>query len=552
MLEVLDTTLRDGAQAEGITFSVEDKKQIVSALDDLGVAWIEAGNPGANPQDLRFFEEMERARPLRHASLVAFGSTHKSSLLPEEDAALRTLSGCPAAVKAVFGKSALFHVEHVLRCEPEENLRIIESTVRYLKDHGNTVWFDAEHFFDGYRENREYALSTLQAAVRGGASRVILCDTRGASLPEEISAVVRGVSDAVSVSLGIHCHNDSGLAIACTLAAVQAGCDHVQGTIGGIGERCGNADLCTLLPLFTLKMKRPCLPEGNLRKLTHLSRVISEIMNIVPRESAPFVGNSAFAHKAGMHIDGIMKDPATYEHIDPEAVGNQRRFLLSDQSGRAGVYARLGRLFPDLNRDSPEISRILLRLKEMESRGYTYENADGSFELLALDILGRRRRYFEVADYHVLCQRYVESADKTLPTAQAYLKINVGGKEGINAAEGDGPVNALDLALRKTLSEFFPSVSRMSLQDFKVRVLNAEGTASRVRVSIESSDGAHIWNTVGVSENIIEACLKSLIDSVDYMLTHYVPAEEISSVLPLNPGRQSPSATLYLSEDVST
>ena len=545
MLEILDTTLRDGAQAEGISFSLEDKKQIIRALDDLGVSWIEAGNPGANPQDLRLFQEAEHLIPLRHASLVAFGSTHKPSLSPEQDEALSTLSACPATVKAIFGKSALYHVEHVLRCDADTNLRIIEDSIRFLKNQGNTVWFDSEHFFDGYRENAAYALSTLQAAVRGGASRLILCDTRGASLPQEIEVAVRHVKQQIQIPLGIHCHNDSGLAAACTLSAVYAGCDHVQGTIGGIGERCGNADLCTLIPLFSLKLGIPCLPDGNLRKITHLSRVISEIMNIVPQESAPFVGNSAFAHKAGMHIDGILKDPATYEQVDPDAVGNQRRFLVSDQVGRAGIYARLGKLFPDLNRDSSEISQVICRLKEMESKGYTYENADGSFELLALDTLGRRKRFFEVADYHVLCQRYVESANKTLPTAQAYLKISVGGKEGINAAEGDGPVNALDLALRKTLSEFFPSVSKMNLQDFKVRVLNAAGTASLVRVSIETTDGSHIWNTVGVSENIIEACLKSLIDSVDYMLTHFVPEEEILSALPKITGTSCESRSLY-------
>ena len=544
MLEVLDTTLRDGAQAEGISFSLEDKKQIISALDDLGVSWIEAGNPGANPLDLRLFQEINCQHPLRNASLVAFGSTHKPAFRPEEDDALRTLSTCPASIKAIFGKSALFHVEHVLRCDAETNLKMIEDSVQYLKSRGNTVWFDAEPFFDGYRENADYALLTLKAALRGGAGRLILCDTRGASLPQEIESVVRQVKEQLQVPIGIHCHNDSGLAAACTLSAVQAGCDHIQGTIGGIGERCGNADLCTLIPLFILKLHIPCLPEGNLRKITHLSRVISEIMNIVPQESAPFVGNSAFAHKAGMHIDGILKDPSSYEQIDPDSVGNQRRFLVSDQVGRAGIYARLGRLFPDLNRDSDEISLVIHRLKEMEARGYTYENADGSFELLALDILGRRRRFFEVADYHVLCQRYVENASKTLPTAQAYLKISVGGKEGINAAEGDGPVNALDLALRKTLSEFFPSVSRMNLQDFKVRVLNAAGTASLVRVSIESTDGAHIWNTVGVSENIIEACLKSLIDSVDYMLTHFVPEEEILSALPRISGTNAESVSL--------
>ncbi len=530
MVQLLDTTLRDGAQAEGITFSMTDKLQIIRALDDLGVQWIEAGNPGANPRDLALFEQLAGQPPLRYASLVAFGSTCHPGLAPEEDAALRTLAACPARVKAIFGKSSLNHVTRVLRCDPAENLRMITDSIRYLTAGGNAVWYDAEHFFDAWREAPDYAMETLRAAVNGGASLLVLCDTRGASFPEEIAEAVTAVRSTLSVPLSVHCHNDSGLAVACSIAAVRAGCEQVQGTIGGIGERCGNADLCTIIPLLSLKMNQPCLPEGHLTRLTHISRVVSEILNLVPDGSAPFVGHSAFAHKAGMHIDGILKDTASYEQIDPEAVGNQRRFILSDQAGRAGVYARLGRLLPDLNRDSPEITKVIQRLKEMEALGYTYENADGSFELLALDTLGRRPAFFQVADYHVLCQQPLLPTEAGRPSAQAYLKISVNGKEGINAAEGDGPVNALDLALRKTLSGFFPSVSNMRLRDFKVRVLNSEGTASLVRVSIESGDGVHLWNTVGVSSNIIEASLKALTDSVDYMLTNYVSREEISKI----------------------
>ena len=529
MLQLSDTTLRDGAQAEGITFSLDDKKQIVRALDELGVAWIEAGNPGANPLDEALFESLRQEPPLRHAHLTAFGSTRRPGIRPEEDEALVTLGCCVADAKTIFGKTSLFHAERVLRCGGEENLRMIQSSIQYLKRTGCPVWYDAEHFFDAWKENRAYALSTLHAAVDGGADRVILCDTNGGSMPEEIEQAVREVAQSLSIPLGIHCHNDCGLATANSLAGVRGGCDLVQGTIGGIGERCGNADLCTLIPLLELKLKCLTLPEGCLPRLTHLSRVIFEIMNIVPNENAPFVGYSAFAHKGGMHIDAILKDPSSYEQIDPESVGNQRRFLLSDQSGRAGIYARLGKLLPDLNRDSAEFLSVVTRLKEQEAKGYTYENADGSFELLALDTLGRRPVFFRVVNYHVLCHQPYDVQQAMIPSAQAYLKVQVRGREGINAAEGNGPVNALDIALRKTLSVFYPSVGKMRLKDFKVRVLNAVGTASLVRVSIESTDGVHIWNTVGVSEDIIEASLRALIDSVDYLLTRYVSPEEIRS-----------------------
>lgn len=522
MIQISDTTLRDGAQAEGISFSIDDKIQLVRELDDLGIHWIEAGNPAANPQDASFFEAIASLPPLRHSKLTAFGSTCRPHVPAREDAALVRLNAVHADQKTIFGKSSLHHVRTVLLCEAEENLRMIRDSVSFLRLGGAHVWFDAEHFFDAWKESPSYALQTLQAAEKGGAERIILCDTNGGSMPDYIYEVVCSVREKTRIPLGIHCHNDCGLAAANSLAAVKAGCDLIQGTIGGVGERCGNADLCTIIPIIMQKMKLPCLPEGHLTRITHVSRVAAEIMNISPNENAPFVGYSAFAHKGGMHIDAVLKDRATYEQIDPESVGNQRRFLLSDQSGRAGVYARLGRILPDLNRNSPEITTVINRLKEMEAEGYTYENADGSFELLALDTLGRRPSFFKVKDYHVLSQQGQGGMD-----AQAYLKIEVNGREEINAAEGDGPVNALDLALRKTLALFYPSVSRMYLKDFKVRVLNLQGTASRVRVSIESTDGLHIWKTVGVHNNIILASLRALIDSMDYMLTKFVSEEEI-------------------------
>ena len=528
MIQISDTTLRDGAQAEGISFSLDDKLQIVKELDDLGVSWIEGGNPAANPMDKAFFQALKNIPPLRNSRISAFGSTCRPGVPAAEDPSLRTLAETEAAQYTIFGKSSLRHVTAVLRCDQAENLRMIQDSVSFLLRRGIPVWFDAEHFFDGFLENPEYALSCIRAAAEAGAQRIILCDTNGGSLPDLISRGVAAARGAVRVSLGIHTHNDCGLAVANSLAAVEAGCDLVQGTMGGIGERCGNADLCTLIPLIALKLKRECLPAGHLNRLTHISRVTAEILNIAPGENAPFVGYSAFAHKGGMHIDAILKDRSSYEQIDPESVGNQRRFLISDQSGRAGIYARLGRILPDLNPGSPEIASVVRKLKEMEAEGYTYENADGSFELLALDTLGRRPRFFHVLDYHVLSQQEHGSKD-----AQAYLKIEVNGREGINAAEGDGPVNALDLALRKTLSQFYPSIRNMRLLDFKVRVLNAQGTASRVRVSIESTDGIHLWKTVGVHSNIILASLRALIDSVDYMLTRYVSAAEIRAAASL-------------------
>ena len=523
MITLLDTTLRDGAQAEGVTFSLEDKQKITRALDDFGVALIEGGNPAANPKDAAFFEGQKLVPPLRHARLVAFGATVRPGVNPTDDPALQKLTTCGVDTVSIFGKSSLLHVEHVLRCTPEENLRMIRESIAFLHRHGLKVIFDAEHFFDGYAENAEYAMAALQAAADGGAYCLTLCDTNGGSMPEDVARVTRVVSARFNTVVGIHCHNDCGMAVACTLAAVNAGATLVQGTMNGVGERCGNADLCTLIPLLEAKMKMSCLPPHHLQMLTHTARLVAEIMNIAPSDRAPFVGHSAFAPKGGMHIDGMIKHEAAFEHISPEIVGNQRRFLISDQSGRAGVYARLSHVIPDVNRDSNEMQLVIDRLKRKEARGYTYENAEGSFALLALDTLGRRPKFFDVLDFHVLCHQPQQQVIDH-KSAQAYVKVAVNGREGINAAEGDGPVNALDIALRKTLSDFYPCLNRMRLQDFKVRVLDTGGTASTVRVFIESTDGIHKWNTVGVSTNIIQACFKALCDSLDYMLTYF--AEE--------------------------
>jgi len=525
MLTILDTTLRDGAQAEGIGFSLEDKQKIAQALDRLGIGMVEAGNPAANPKDTAFFDRREEVGPLRHAELVAFGATMRPGEQAARNGGLQALLSAGVSTVSLFGKSSALHVREVLRCAPEENLRMIRESVAFLHDRGRKVLFDAEHFFDGYALDAPYALDCLEAALQGGASWLVLCDTNGGTLPaqlgETVAQVCRRFPDA---RIGIHCHNDCGLAVACTLAAVEAGATMIQGTMGGIGERCGNADLSTLLPLLELKLRCACLPPGKLPLLTHTARYIAEVMNLAPSDRAPFVGHAAFAHKGGMHIDGVLKAPCTFEQVPPEAVGNQRRFLVSDQSGRAGIFARLSRIMPDVERDSPEMARVLARLKQKEFKGYTYENAEGSFALMALDTLGRRPRFFEVRDFHVLCNRPQPGADAHT-SAQAYIKLSVDGREGINAAEGDGPVNALDLALRKTLADFYPCIHRMRLRDFKVRVLDSGGTASTVRVSIESTDGEHIWSTVGVSSNIIQACFKALVDSVDYMLTYFGDAD---------------------------
>jgi len=519
-LAILDTTLRDGAQGESVVFSLDDKLKIAQALDELGVTYIEGGNPFSNPKDAQFFRQ---AAPLiRHARLTAFGSTRKSHTDVNADPGLNALieSGAPAV--SLFGKASVFHVTQVLRTTCEENLAMIEESVQRLTAAGREVLFDAEHFFDGWLEDADYALACLKAAEKGGASCLILCDTNGGAMPDQIQAIIPQVIQKVDVPLGIHCHNDCGLAVANSLMAVNAGCRMVQGTMGGIGERCGNADLCTLLPCLQLKLNFSCILPEKMEKLTPVARYIQEVMNLAPSQRAPFIGHAAFAHKGGMHIDGVVKNPRAFEHMPPESVGNQRRFLLSEHTGRTGIAAKLSRLMPDVKRDSPEMELLLARLKEKELRGYTYENADASFELLALDTLGRRRHFFDMVDFHVLSTRPQNLIHRD-KSAQAYIKVSVDGREEINAAEGDGPVNALDKALRKTLAVFYPCLNQMRLKDFKVRVLDSGGTASTVRVSIESTDGIHQWSTVGVSPNVIQASLKALTDSVDYLLTNYQP-----------------------------
>ena len=514
-IEVLDTTLRDGAQGEGITFSVEDKIKIAKALDRLGIDYIEGGNPASNPKDAQFFKEMERV-PLHHGRLCAFGSTRHVNHPAKESLALKGLLESQAQTLVVFGKSSASHVLQVLGCTLDENLEMIEDSIAYLVSKGRRVIFDGEHFFDSYQANAPYALACLKAAQKGGAACLVLCDTNGGTLPQDVGRITQEVVKAFSLPIGIHCHNDGDTAVASTLLAVQAGATHIQGTIAGVGERCGNTNLSSVLPNLMLKMGKEAITKEQLTLLTPIARYIAEIMNLTLANNIPFIGHSAFAHKGGMHIDGVQKLSASFEHIPPKAVGNQRRLLLSDQSGRSGIFYQIEKIVPQVKREDPEVLSILQRLKRRELRGYAYENADSSFALMVLEAFSKRRAFYNVVDYHVLCNQKRGS-----DSAQAYIKIEVDGKTEIAAAEGDGPVNALDKALRKALGMFFPCIQNMRLKDFSVRVLDTGGTASTVRVMIESTDGPNVWNTVGVSIDIIQACFKALCDAVDYQLTYF-------------------------------
>ena len=524
-LELLDTTLRDGAQGEGIELSLDDKRKIALALEKIGVPWLEGGNPAANPKDEAFFAEANSAPLLTTAALGPFGATRRPDTSAGDDPGLRALLQTEQPVVSLFGKADVRHVTEVLRVSPAENLRMIEDSVSFLTAHGRRVFFDAEHFFDGANADRGYAFDALRAALRGGAELLVLCDTNGGSLPDDLRARVCEVRAALpQVRLGVHLHDDMGLAAAGAIACAQAGAHHIQGTLNGVGERCGNLNLSTLIPTLQLKLGYELLPPDNLPLLTPAARSLSEIMNLTPNRRAPYVGYSAFAHKGGMHIDGVAKNAASFEHVPPESVGNRRRFLLSEQVGRSGVYERMRRLVPELTRDDRRVGLVTERLKRRELRGYAYESADGSFDLMALDALDLRRQFFKVVDFHVL------SGMEGAATAQAYIKIAVDGREEINAAEGEGPVNALDMALRKALMVFYPSLARMRLRDFKVRVIDSGGTASTVRVLIESTDGRSVWSTVGVSSNIIMACFKALCDSVEYYLTFL--SEEAGAAAP--------------------
>lgn len=514
-IDIFDSTLRDGAQGEGISFSVEDKLGVVEALDELGVAYIEAGNPGSNPKDLEFFERA-RQKKLRHAKLVAFGSTRRKLCRAEDDENLKALLNAGTEVAAIFGKCWALHVREILKTTEEENLLMIEDTCRFLCERGKTVFFDAEHFFDGYKENPGFAKAALSAAVKGGASALILCDTNGAGFPNEIYDAVKDVVGSFSVPVGIHTHNDRGMAVANSIMAVQAGATQVQGTYLGFGERCGNANLSTIIPNLQLQMGLRCIPPENLNMLTTTARHIAEISNVSLKKSEPYVGSSAFAHKAGMHADGVLKVSHSFEHVDPEAVGNERRFLMSEISGRGAVLKKINSIRPELTKDSKETIEIMRELKKLEQLGYQFEGADSSFELLIRKHTGAYHPFFRLINYKILTGRPV---DDPLCSASATVKVQVDDKMQLMAAEGNGPINALDKALRQALEVFYPALSKVHLIDYKVRVMDQKkATGATVRVLITSTDGKRVWSTVGVSSDVVEASWIALVDSIEYKL----------------------------------
>lgn len=513
-IHIYDSTLRDGAQAQGISYSVEDKIKIVERLDELGVSYIEAGNPGSNPKDLEFFKRVA-ALKLKHARIIAFGSTCKVGAAAANDSNVQSLIQAGTDAIAIFGKSWDYQVTGILRTTLDENLRMIGDTIRTLKQLGKEVVFDAEHFFDGYKANPDYALKTLTAASEAGADSLCLCDTNGGSFPNEIFAITKEVVSRFKVAIGIHCHNDGELAVANSVMAVQAGATQVQGTINGIGERCGNANLCSILPSLQLKLGYDCIPSERMVHLTSMARFVSEITNSTHNEKAPYVGNDAFAHKGGMHIDAVNKNPISYEHINPEQVGNSRRLLMSEVAGRSTLLAKINAIDSTLSKDSPQTQKIVDRLKELEHEGYQFESAESSFELVVRKLLGKYKPFFELRHFKVIVNEPAVNG----VNSSVMIKIKVGDQEEITAAEGDGPVNALDNAVRKALERFYPSIKTIKLTDYKVRVLDSDkASAAKVRVLIESTDHNEHWTTVGVSTDVIDASWRALVDSIEYKL----------------------------------
>lgn len=516
-IEIYDSTLRDGAQAEGIVYSLKDKLAIAAALDRLGVDYIEAGNPGSNPKDMELFRQIAVA-PFRHAKLVAFGATRRPDTKAEDDAGCQSLLAAGCEYICLFGKSWDMHVKDVLKTTPEENLAMIFDTITYFTALGKTVFFDAEHYFDGYKHNPQYALETIAAAQKAGAKRIILCDTNGGSFPEEIGAAVKKAGEVCTVPLGIHCHNDTDCAVANTLLAVDAGCVQVQGTFLGYGERCGNANLSAVIPALQLKKGYPCIPDEQMPRLTLTARYIAEIANYIIPASQPFVGQSAFSHKGGMHVDGVQKNTATFEHINPEEVGNRRHLLVSEMAGRTAILRRVQRIAPDVSKTSPVTERIVEKIKEKEFEGFQYESAMASVDLLIYKELGYFKDYFVLKHFRIIGEKNEESPESP---SSALVKVQVGDKEEITAAEGHGPVHALDKALRKALEVFYPNLKKVRLTDYKVRVIDPQdATAATVRVVIESTDGENVWTTVGASQDIIQASWTALVDSIEYKLMH--------------------------------
>ena len=513
-ITLYDTTLRDGTQAEDISFSVEDKVRIARALDELGIDYVEGGWPGSNPRDIEFFEKMRTVR-LKKTKLTAFGSTKRADKKPHLDPNLRLLLKASTPAVTIFGKSWKLHVTKALRVSLAENLDMISESVGFLKKRVDTVFYDAEHFFDAYKDDPEYALKTLRAAEEAGADCLVLCDTNGGTLPQEVSEAVKHVRESLSSPVGIHAHNDSDLAVGNSLLAVSAGATHVQGTMNGFGERCGNADLVSIIPALTLKMGYATLSPAKLKRLSRTSRLVYELANLPRRKHQPYVGPSAFAHKGGIHVSAVVRSPETYEHLDPTLIGNRQRVLVSDLSGSANILFKAREYGVELDRKSPATRKILAELKKLEHEGYLYEGAEASFELLMKRAVDRRKKgYFKLLDFRVIEEKHAAA-----PFTEATVRLKVDGKIEHTAAQGNGPVNAIDRALRKALERFYPSLKEVRLLDFKVRVLEGgAGTASRVRVLVESGDDKDKWGTVGVSENVIEASWQALADSLTYKL----------------------------------
>lgn len=526
-IDIFDTTLRDGVQSRSISYSVEDKLNIAASLDSLGVKYIELGTPMSSPKDVKLFEKIDK-NSFTKSKLAAFGSTRRKNIPVWKDIGIKSIIDTGIDTAVIFGKSWDLHVTEVLGTVPEENLRMIYDTVKYLKSLGKEVIFDAEHYFDGYKANRKYALKTIEAAVSAGADCITLCDTNGGSLPDEIYRLTLEIVQSYCVKVGIHCHDDSGMAVACSIMGVKAGATLVQGTLIGYGERCGNANLSTLIANLQLKYGYQCIPDECMKNLTYITRKVAEISNVSLGNNMPYVGTDAFSHKAGMHSDAVLKLTKSFEHISPESVGNVRRIITSDMSGRSALLEKTKKYAPELTKNAEETARILHKLKSLELDGYTFEGAEASFELLVRRELGKMDEFYKLVYFKTYGDLHEQSSNDI---SSAIVKLKVGNEEAVNAAEGDGPVHALDRALRKTLYEFYPRLKESYLCDFKVRVLDPESaTGAVVRVLMTSTDGKHTWSTIGVSPDILRASYLALSDAIEYKLMKD-KAEKENSIL---------------------
>lgn len=515
-IELYDTTLRDGAQGEGISFSAPGKIRVALLLDELGIDIIEGGYAASNPRDQAFFQDI-RKESLKHSRIAAFGSTCRPQADAAKDPGVLAMLQAETPVVTLFGKSWMLHVRDVLKTTDEENVRMIGDTVSALKQQDRDVIYDAEHFFDGYKDDPDYAIRTLQAAVDAGADRIVLCDTNGGTLPHDVFEITKAVGQVLEAKIGIHTHNDSECAVANSLQAVHAGAMHIQGTINGFGERCGNANLCSIIPNLQLKLNRPCLPDPDrIRLLTKVADAVSELTNHRPDKKMPFIGASAFAHKAGMHVDGVRKTSSSFEHMDPAVVGNQRRILISELSGGSNVFLKAVEMGLEVDKSSPEVKEILRELENQEKQGYEFEAAEASFKMLIQKVLKAHKPFFDLEGFRVIVEK--RSPDESC-LSEATIKVSVDGETEHQVGEGDGPVDALNNALRQALTRFYPEIAKVFLTDYRVRILDPEEhTAAKTRVLIDSSDGHQNWSTVGVSENLIEASWEALVDSVEYKL----------------------------------